>query len=241
MTESGEPRCFTYWNTTDLQAISGFIANWSAQIPGFQVVTDDFVELTISKHRPDFLPYYEAIRIPACRADIARLFVLLERGGIYVDAHCGMNTDAFHAMLGGAAIHGRLTLLNRVWGTDRPLDHLWPLNSFLAAAPGNPMIARLIERAIKNLLNHHAAETVGDFVAYNIWSLTGPGLYGTELLTPDLKQIKAEYSGQLKLIDEGSDAPVTRYMFYEYRKPEMHWSERQQREFLFDIPTSSQP
>ena len=76
---------FTYWTSPTLEEPPSGKA-WRVQYPGFRIFCDDDVRPLLS---PGHLHHYDKIALPACRSDLARLVLLREYGGLYVDAHAG--------------------------------------------------------------------------------------------------------------------------------------------------------
>jgi mannosyltransferase OCH1-like enzyme len=59
---------------------------WRKFYPNFKVFTEQDV---IPLRPKNFVDLFQLIRFPAAKSDIARIFLLLEYGGLYVDAHVG--------------------------------------------------------------------------------------------------------------------------------------------------------
>ncbi|MEO1551744.1 MAG: glycosyltransferase, partial [Pseudomonadota bacterium] len=97
---------------------------------------------------------FDAAGSPAQRADILRLALLAREGGLYVDLD-DLPRAPVDDMLNGADL---------VVVQETGLGAL--ANSFLAAAPGHPMIQAALDQALK------APPTEG----VETWLLTGPGL-----------------------------------------------------------------
>ncbi len=226
---------FTYWHDHGLQPISDFITHWKAEFEDFRVISDDDVYSILSGFPDRCADIYRHIRIPACRADIARLLAIYAFGGLYVDCHCSIvDPWALRRLTCGAA--SKIVLLRR-----GPLAVPTPrsgwtvlLNSFIAAPPRSALILAILQSALGNLEQQYDAEVeAGGYVPYKIWSMTGPGNISSVVLDPSWASVKPEYSDAVEIVDEA--VLIRRYIFYDYRRPGMHWSERQTRETLFDL------
>ena len=96
-----DTRVFAYWDGEDRTAIAEFMDHWSGHFPGFHVYGNDEVASLLRRHFPEHADIFSAIQIPAAKADIARLVVLYEFGGLYVDCHSGIrDADAMQRLIG---------------------------------------------------------------------------------------------------------------------------------------------
>ena len=105
--------------------------------------------------RPDLLRAYREAKHVAIRADVFRLALLLTEGGVYLDAddRCARPIDTLLPP-GAEAVFYQ--------------EHLGSIgNNFLAAAPGNPIIATALNEAVRAVLEGAGEST---------WLATGPGL-----------------------------------------------------------------
>jgi len=104
------------------------------------------------------------------------------------------------------------------------------------ASQHSEVILECAANAFENLGRQWTAEKRQGFSPYTIWEMTGPGNLATTLFdwSTDPPTLKARFAEKIWLIPEDVAAPIVRYRHYSYRKPGMHWSERQQREPLFE-------
>ena len=123
------------------------------------MITEARREFT-AEHYPEILPHYDRLQIGAAQADLWRLLVLHKFGGVYldIDAH-------------------QIWPLSCVLGTER--DELYVTtrrgelsNYFIVSRPGNPNIARLIERVVENIRQSTLT---------NVFDITGPGVFNALL------------------------------------------------------------
>jgi Glycosyltransferase sugar-binding region containing DXD motif len=166
---------FAYWHDTDHSPIRPFIAHWRAYFPEFRVVGDCEIEPLITRYFPEFANKYRAISIPACRANLARMLMLYEAGGLYVDCHCGIVDPVRTQALLDSATENVFTLFNKDLADGRPADQLWPLYSILVCRAGCPIVLDIAAAAIRNLTAHWRREASEDFSPYNIWEMCGTG------------------------------------------------------------------
>jgi len=175
---------------------------------------------------------YRKIIIPACKSDIARLVLLREYGGLYVDSHMGPSSgDRLAETLEGLARFD-LILFSQGWDPDFNF-----MNGVLAARRRAPVLDLLIDRAFNNLIKHKNLEAeTSDYVPYDIFSLTGTGVMVEimfESSTWDMMRPEFKEKVDVHIMQTGDSPGFHIYQFYKYRKPGDHWSERQQHERLF--------
>ncbi|MEM9495725.1 MAG: glycosyltransferase [Pseudomonadota bacterium] len=115
---------------------------------------------------PPLAPLYERIRIPAARADVARMALLYKHGGVYIDGSKAMYkpfTDIFDF----AKSHALLRRDDGAPYKNRPhAAHF--VNSVLAAAPSTNFISDCIKRIHFNLAsgihNFHVPAATGPLI-----------------------------------------------------------------------------
>jgi hypothetical protein len=227
---------FSYWDKPDLTPVATFLSEWRLRFPDFTILGDPQVESIIKELFPQYLEMYRAVRIPACKSDIAIALGLYQFGGLFVDCHCGVrDADAVRRLL-TYLDQWEIILYDRSRVEEpRSIGDLFPLNSVLFARPNSSIMLRVAANGFRNLVAHRRREQERGFEPYDIWSLTGPGnLADTMLVSESSAWLRPEYLGKILFIDEGEQNPVARYTHYSYRQPDMHWSERQQHELLFD-------
>ena len=232
---------FSFWDKPDRTPIAASIENWRSYFPGFQILGDPDIEGMITEYFPRYIDLYRRIGIPTCKSDIAILVSLYARGGLYVDIHCGVrNAEAVSRMIADSE-NWELILYNKDLRKEiRPAGVLRPLNSVIAAKPNSPIMLASAEMAFRNLERHWQAERENpDYVSYDIWSLTGPGVLEHTICIPPAVQwghplgLRPENAGRVRFIQEGPEAPIQRYLFHTYNPPGTHWSIRQKSERLF--------
>jgi mannosyltransferase OCH1-like enzyme len=223
---------FCYWHSTEHDPIRQGAAAWRGHFPDFRVIGDADIEPLIVRHFPRYLETYRRIRIPACRANLARLLALYAWGGLYVDCHCGLRDPHYTRRLLESLDAFELIAFDK----HRASADWHVTNSFMFAAQHSELILGCATTAFESLGRHWAREKRQGFSPYSIWLLTGTGNLAETIFDwcNDPPTLKARFAQKVWLIPEDAAAPIVRYRHYSYRKPGMHWSERQTREPLFD-------
>jgi hypothetical protein len=231
---------FTYWSgdPTSNAALQTAAAEWREHWGEFTVFGDDDVLPLLRARGGDRLvDIYRRIRIPACQSDLARLALLHEHGGLYVDAHTGCaDVRALGRMFQRLASHEAI-VFDIEWLHGHACDmHL--CNTVLAARKGSSFVLQLFYEAVNNLYEHeHKEANASAYVPYNVFVLTGAAVVSQHLMLvePQGKRFNPDYAGRIHHLTLKGDAqdPVTLYKHYGYRAPGMHWSERQNHERLF--------
>ncbi|AXY43651.1 glycosyltransferase [Halomonas sp. JS92-SW72] len=151
----------------------------------------------IGEYYPEILPHYERLQIGAAQADFWRLLVLHKHGGVYldIDAH-------------------QIWPLSRVLGDHQELyvtTRKGELsNYFIASAPGNPNLARLIERVVENIQENNKS---------NVFEITGPGVFIEALNLNNIPTVSYRHA-----VHQGS---FTNEHFQYIDKPEGKWTRQQ--------------
>jgi FkbM family methyltransferase len=235
---------FTFW--TGSAAISlDFVDFWTAHVPGFRVFSDGDVLTLIEKQYPKLYVPYSSIRIPSCKSDVARLILLQEFGGLYIDAHASCpSLGSLAAMLSNYGNY-ELGVLDVISNHTRPGDlHL--VNGAIYARKNSSCINKLLLKVLANVLDHYRIERYSfTSSSYNLAVLTGAWnirslFFETNSEYGDIR-LRDEFKTKVLVIPLGSDkmSPLQFYRHYGYRSPGTHWSERQKCEPLFDLPRSA--
>ena len=143
------------------------------------------------------------------KADIARLEILYEKGGVYVDADtCLLDPSLFEELIIPSCHHESQFLLTAWEHDDKQVA-----NGFIACTPHNPII-----RDTMTLI----ANTYEDLRAYNPpWKVTGPVPFtkailssspGTYKILPSYRFYPIHWEG-LKIDQLPTDVNILRYLF----------------------------
>jgi len=125
---------------------------------------DDYMHRHIQQYyNRATLALYRQIRIPAARSDLARLMLLYQHGGTYLD--CSFNLlEPLHSVLGEK---DEIVLVRRDdnYASRRVPDKVNVINGLMAAPPKTEFFKWCTHRAISNLvtgdLNNRVAQATG--------------------------------------------------------------------------------
>lgn len=224
---------FMYWVSQDLKEPPAAPA-WRAIYPKFTVFSDDDVVPLMPQA---FVPIFKAIRLPSAKSDIARFFLLREYGGFYIDAHVGPTSPAqLMETLDKLNSHD-LILFGKGWSMTKVTDFDL-MNGVLAARKNSPYIDLVLDRMIANVLEHKKKEdATAAYVPYGLFEMTGTYVIIQAYFDQSLPrpEIKAEYRDKIfvHFMKNETDSGFEVAAFYTYRKPNNHWSERQNSERFF--------
>ena len=234
---------FAYWADTDHAPIGSTIEEWRAHFPQFRVLGDKDVVPLIGRYFPQYFDSYRAIRIPAAKADVARLLALYEWGGLYVDCHCGIkDADALRRLIGRLCGFEAILVDRTLSQTPRSPEEHFLISAILLARTGSQLFLMIAREALANLHRQHEIEREMGFVSYHISWLSGPRLINAVTLQPGTRnrEIRSDLAGRVLVIPEET-APVERYRHRGYRVPSSHWMQRQKTELLFRDKASDEP
>lgn len=232
------PRVFAYWSDRDRAHLTPMQTHWLEHFSDFRICGDDDVLPLLDRYFPEYRAVYDLLAIPAAKADIARLLLLYDRGGLYVDCHFGIrDANGVRALLGLLQRH-EVVLIDRrlALGDRRPGEHFF-INGVIVSRPGAALIHAIAERALANLAAHREIEYRDGWVAYHIGALSGPDVVTATALAPGSanREVRPEFAGRLAIIPE-EEAPLERNRFRTYGGAGQHWFERQKSERLFRCP-----
>lgn len=228
---------FVYWDRDDVSPLAQVAAEWRRDFPQFRIFGDRDVIPLIERHFPVCVELYKSIRIPAARSDIARLLLLYEFGGFYLDCHFGLRDAAEINRLYASLAQREAIFFDR----DRRLpnahsaDTYLLINGIIFSRPRSELIFQLCRQAFDNLAEHRRRERESGFVPYDLCSLTGAALFTEVVLQPGSgrQDIRPELVGRIEIVAE-EIAPAVRDRHRTYGGQGQHWSERQEEEPLFD-------
>lgn len=205
---------------------------WRERYPSFALFRDEDVLPLLDCDL--YRELYKRIRIPACKSDIARLALLREYGGLYVDSHIGPSAGEALAETLSHLARYELILFSQGWSSGFNFT-----NGVLAAHRRAPVFDLMIDMAFENLIAHKKREEqTSEHVKYHIFNLTG-----TQVMVSTMFEhvdgawgLKPDYRDkvQFHVMESGWSAGFHVYRYQGYRKPGQHWSERQLVERLFE-------
>jgi hypothetical protein len=234
---------FTYWThdsgSMDRDAASALPmkAEWQAEFSDFKVYDDSAVLPLLTRWGDDVPELFRRIRMPSCKSDIARLALLLEFGGLYIDAHTGVGANAALSRLINRLTECEVVLFD-LTNKHNGAGDISIANGAIYCRPRSPVVEMLLSTAIGNIRIQHAKELAStEYIPYNIAVLTGAWIITSRLFFLRYKpfHLLDEFSDRVKIwpLRGDADDPILFYRYYGYREPGMHWSERQKRERLF--------
>jgi hypothetical protein len=224
---------FTYWMNPKLDEPPSAEA-WRAQYPGFRIFGDHDVRSLLSPAR---LNLYDRITLPACKSDVARLVLLREYGGLYIDAHAGPAQGERLAETLDALASFELVLFCRAYLKKSP-DETHLTNGAIAGRRHSLLLNRLIDCGFDHLTDQEAAESAASgYVHYNLWGIVGTWILLKCFFDLSLKpsDLKPEFKNMILVrhLATEEEPGFQLYKYYGYREPGRHWSERQKTEPLF--------
>ncbi|MGU3560226.1 glycosyltransferase [Methylobacterium radiotolerans] len=224
---------FTYWNTNDTSPLDDVIVHWSQRVGELAILGDlDAIRVLDGINR-SFVDTYERLRIPAARSDVARLAILYDRGGLYIDSHCGIVGENILEVLNRAKNTPVMLVNQSRMQFSRPVGHLNFINAIIAGGKKSRHLLDILLRIIDNLERHREYERVKGFKPYNLLDMTGPS--NINALTLDFGGGGAGVRDTLHnhvQVEEEDEMPIRRYQF-KLKSNGAHWSERQKTERLF--------
>lgn len=182
--------------TITLEKATFFSANWISMAPGYTytLVNDAEASSLISRHfpdRPEIGTTYHALTNPALKSDLLRYLILLARGGTYsdIDSKPLLPLEAWLAPSVRASARLVVALefdVTRDRQTDQTVYPVQFCQWTICAAPGHPVLARMVDRAVAGLRD--AAEAQGTDLARAVLgdkavlNTTGPVAWSENLL-----------------------------------------------------------
>ncbi|WP_288587423.1 glycosyltransferase [uncultured Methylobacterium sp.] len=224
---------FMYWTGTDVGTPPAAAA-WRNLYSDFRVFTDEAVVPLL----PDAIrPIYGRIRLPSAKSDLARLLLLREFGGLYIDAHVGPTSPADLVGTLDKMFEYDMILFGKGWLMTDP-HHFDLMNGVLAARRHARALDVLVSRITSNIVEQWRKEkNTAGYEPYDLFSLSGTYTIVQsyfEQISPR-PQIKDEFKNSIfvHFMKDNKRSGFEIAAYYNYRKPGGHWSERQTRERYF--------
>jgi Glycosyltransferase sugar-binding region containing DXD motif len=231
-----DPTIFAYWDSPDYTMLSEMIAAWREHFPQFLVLGDHDVVPLIERYFPKYTDLYKKIRLPAAKSDVARLLVLYEFGGLYIDCHVGISdVDELKRLFTCLDNHEAIIIDRTLSFMPRPPGEHFLLNGPMFGRPCSELFMMLARQAFANLAWQQRLEQQYGFVAYTIGRLTGPLLITEMVLQPGscARDIRSDFAERIMIVPEET-APVIRNIYTGYKTPSDHWTVRERNEPLFE-------
>jgi hypothetical protein len=228
---------FTFWSGENQPTDA--ISDWSQRSDDVRLFSDVEAEACIrGLVGDDAAKLYKRINIPACKSDVARLALLYEHGGLYVDAHTGTADPWALVQVFERLSRFELIIFDHSEKWDES-SRIHIINTCLAARRESQLVRRFLVAAIENLHRQAQVQDLGSVDrGYNIAELTGSGviLKNAFVYQSESWTLKPEFEKLISLYviwPEYRKLPFHLYKHYRYRRPGSHWSERQLSENLF--------
>jgi Glycosyltransferase sugar-binding region containing DXD motif len=231
---------FAYWDGEDRSQISAFESEWKATYPAFRIFGNRDIYPLLEKYSPRHVDLFTSLRLPSAKSDVARLLLLYELGGLYIDCHFGLRSHndleaIFQKLEGGL----ELIVVDRDRSiAARPIGEYYFINGIIFARPSCSLLLMCAFQALANLECHRVFETLWGYTYYHVAMLSGPGMLTSMILDPKYltrslrTQIRPDYAAKIAVIPEET-IPMVRNL-HNYRLSGQHWSERQLSERLFE-------
>ena len=171
------------------------------------MVTDERETFIREHFPPEILEAYLQLQIGAAQADLWRLLVLQKYGGVYMDIDAHL-VWPLHWSIPPEATELYLRIKTGEIS-----------NYFIASAPNNPKLQRLIDRVIQNIRERSSE---------NVYNLTGPGVFNEVLGSED---VPTTY--YLTTVNQGN---FTNEFFQYIDKPQGKWTKEQHKVSVLKPP-----
>lgn len=224
---------FMYWTNPEIE-LPPAVNAWRNLYPEFRVFDDNDVEALL---KPEFIPVFRSIRLPSAKSDLARFLLLREHGGFYIDAHMGPTAPARLLETLEKLTAFNLILFGQGWKMKTETDFDL-MNGAIAARKGAPELDLAIDRIIYNILDQRKKELqTQDYVSYNLFYLTGTYILLQAFFDDVRPRFRLNHQFEstifVHFMKDNLQSGFEIGAWNTYRKPDGHWSERQQRERFF--------
>ena len=171
------------------------------------MVTEEREAFVRESFPPEVFEAYLQLQIGAAQADLWRLLVLQRYGGVYMDIDAHLVWPLHWSVPPGAT-----ELYLRIKTGEIS-------NYFIASAPNNPRLQRVIDRVVQNI-HERSSE--------NVYNLTGPGVFNEVLGSED---VPTTY--YLTTVNQGN---FTNEFFQYIDKPQGKWTKEQHKVSVLKPP-----
>lgn len=224
---------FMYWTHREISE-PGSAPAWRKLYANFRIFSDEDVRPLLPV---EVAPIYDRIRLPSAKSDLARLLLLREYGGLYVDAHIGPTAPEHLLETLLPLTSYNMILFGKGWAMKTETDFDL-MNGIIAARRQTPELDVVIDLMKCNLMEQWIKECgTTEHVPYGLFELTGT----YTLVRSFFDQVKP----RPRIKERFRDTVMVHYMldnqrsgfeiaaYYDYRKPGNHWSEREKNERFF--------
>ncbi len=217
-------------------AVREMVEDWSRAGIDVSIYDKEDVREILCVISREYASTFREVKIPACMSDVARIALLYEFGGMYVDAHIGpFNFQKLYAITEKLANY-KTVFFDR-FDLHKHESDIHLINGAIISRKGSSVLRKIIDHQMANLMRQRENERRG-YSAYNIYVLTGPWAISDCVLnrSPAGAFVKNEFVNDVRIEPlevSGLGQPFKLYKHYGYRKGGLHWSELQKSETLF--------
>lgn len=144
---------FSELSTTEYPHLQRLQNSWKAMKGWeYRFYTDISAHDFIDNHFPKrFLEAYDAIVVPAFRADFFRLCVLVIHGGVYADIDVLLTTSLDYFITSNLSFFVPRDVNIDMW----PQSNYCLWNGLMGSSPGHPVVVKALEDLVNRALNHY--------------------------------------------------------------------------------------
>ena len=150
---------FAYWDGEDRAQIAAFSAEWTNAFPSFRIYDDRDVVPLMEQYFPEYVQIYQAIRLLTAKCNVARLILLYEFGGFYIDCHVGIrDLYALHQLI-ACLSEVDVVFIDRILALKaRPPGTHFLLFTVLCSRPRLDLMLMIAKQGLVNLARHRESE-----------------------------------------------------------------------------------
>ena len=202
--------------------VEAYTDQWKLKHPEFKHKiwgVSDFVELCDSLGRQDVKYAFLESRFPSMKADIARLMLLEQFGGIWADLRLRPLVSVPNELLS----ENDIIVVEHFASDDLPHPNGLLNNTFIAAIPRHPVVVNALRLAVENVLRRNGT---------NVFRITGPANLMTSKKSFVLEH--PEKCSAIHMLGHNESWGVLwEYCSSSYNSNSRHWSLRQKSESPF--------
>lgn len=196
------PKLAFYWEGPESSAVTRSVNAWQDLHPALETTLfgRDQAAAWLARNHPSLLPLFHRQTLPATRADLFRVALMLTEGGVYVDV------DEYPR----APVDDWLTGAQAVFCQE--IGYGTVANNFLAARPGLEMYKRMLRRVADRLAASDCAYPWWDSGPAPLTATVFEALYGPNPLRG------------LRLLDQASYCQrVSTNLAFPHKRGPLHW------------------
>jgi len=191
-----------YWEGPENSAVARSVSAWQRLHPGFTTTLygPDQARAWLARHHPALLPLFQRQHLPATRADLFRIALMVTEGGIYADV------DEFPR----APVNDWLNGASAVFCQE--IGYGTVANNFLAARPELALFGRMLARVTERLATSDSAYPWWDSGPAPLTATVFEALFGPAPLPG------------LRLLDQASYCQrISTNLAFPHKRGPLHW------------------